>query len=157
MTNIYIETDVFQTWQFDFIYKRSFVEREHVNDDTIGLHTIPEGIETGEYIQDDYDQLDDFHLVWIVRAEKNLNGSNIYGHNYGGIYYSGCAYMCFSYGDVVSLITEYETDPSHVGIGVQNIINIYMIPYEFTNMDDYHHFDPFPTSRNIRFRESSIS
>ena len=49
-TRIYIKTDVFQTWQFDLTYKRSFVEREHVNSDTIGEHTIPEGLETGEYI-----------------------------------------------------------------------------------------------------------
>lgn len=50
LTLITIQTDVFQTWQFDIIYKKMFVEREHVNDDTIGLHTVPEGLETGEYI-----------------------------------------------------------------------------------------------------------
>lgn len=49
-TRIYIKTDVWQTWQFDLTFKRSFVEREHVNSDTIGEHTIPEGLETGEYI-----------------------------------------------------------------------------------------------------------
>lgn len=49
-TAIYFETDCFQTWQFDLVYKASFVEREHVNDDTIGLHTVPEDLETGEYI-----------------------------------------------------------------------------------------------------------
>lgn len=49
-TRVYIKTDVFQTWQFDLIYKRSFVEREHVNSDNIGEHTIPEGLETGEFI-----------------------------------------------------------------------------------------------------------
>ena len=49
-TRVYIKTDVFQTWQFDLTYKRSFVEREHVNSDTIGEHTIPEGLETGEFI-----------------------------------------------------------------------------------------------------------
>ena len=47
---VYIKTDVFQTWQFDIVWKRSFVEREHVNDDTIGLHTVPENLETGEYV-----------------------------------------------------------------------------------------------------------
>lgn len=31
MTNIYIKTDVFQTWQFDLIYKHSFIEREMIN------------------------------------------------------------------------------------------------------------------------------
>lgn len=49
-TRIYIKTDVFQTWQFDLIYKRSFVEREHVNSDTVGEHTVPEDLETGDYI-----------------------------------------------------------------------------------------------------------
>lgn len=49
-TRVYLKTDVFQTWQFDLTYKRSFVEREHVNSDTIGEHTIPEGLETGEFI-----------------------------------------------------------------------------------------------------------
>lgn len=49
-TYVYIKTDPFQTWQFDLTYKRTFVEREHVNDDTIGLHTVEEGLEYGEYI-----------------------------------------------------------------------------------------------------------
>ena len=50
MTEIEIETDVFQTWQFDIQYKSCKIEREHVNDDTFGKHTYPEGLETGEYI-----------------------------------------------------------------------------------------------------------
>lgn len=52
MTEITIETDVFQTWQFDISYKLSFVEREHVNDDTIGLHTIDENLNVGEVIEE---------------------------------------------------------------------------------------------------------
>ena len=49
VTAVSISTDVFQTWQFDLTYKRTFVEREHVNDDTPGIHTVPEGLELGEY------------------------------------------------------------------------------------------------------------
>lgn len=49
-TNIHIKTDVIQTWLFDYVVKTSFVEREHVNDDTVGLHTVPENLETGEYV-----------------------------------------------------------------------------------------------------------
>lgn len=51
-TRVYIKTDVWQTWQFDLTFKKSFVEREHVNtsNDTIGAHTVPEGLETGEFI-----------------------------------------------------------------------------------------------------------
>jgi len=51
-TGITFETDVFQTYQFDIVYNPSFVEREHVNNDTVGLHTIPEGLETGDYVCD---------------------------------------------------------------------------------------------------------
>ena len=49
MTYITIKTDVFQTWQFDMVWKKSFIEREHVNNDTLGLHTVPENLETGPY------------------------------------------------------------------------------------------------------------
>ena len=50
MTAITIKTDVWQTWCFDLVFKKSFVEREHVSDDTFGKHTMPEGMESGEYI-----------------------------------------------------------------------------------------------------------
>lgn len=50
MTAITIKTDTWQTWCFDIMLKKSFVEREHVSDDTFGKHTIPEGMEGGEYV-----------------------------------------------------------------------------------------------------------
>ena len=53
-TEITIKTDTFQTWQFDFNFKDSFVEREHVNNDTIGLHTVPENLESGDYIVEEH-------------------------------------------------------------------------------------------------------
>lgn len=51
-TSITFETDVWQTYQFNLTYNPCFVEREHVNDDTVGLNTIPENLETGDYIID---------------------------------------------------------------------------------------------------------
>lgn len=50
MTFIYIRTDVFQTWMFNIQYMESFVEREHVSNDAIGVNTIPENLETGDFI-----------------------------------------------------------------------------------------------------------
>lgn len=52
-TDIYISTDVLQTWMFEMQFKDSYIEREHVNDDTVGLHTLPEGLETGEFVCND--------------------------------------------------------------------------------------------------------
>ena len=48
VTDVSIATDTFQTWQFALNYKRTLVEREHVNDDTIGKHTVSEGLNLGE-------------------------------------------------------------------------------------------------------------
>ena len=71
-SDIYIETDCMQTWLGDYTVKPSFVEREHVSDDTIGIHTYPENLETGEYIAMDRDFVDlfsDYYLV-IATTEK---------------------------------------------------------------------------------------
>ena len=57
MTLITIKTDVYQTWLFDMVWKRSFVEREHVNSDGIGEHTVPERLETGDYVCNDVDYI----------------------------------------------------------------------------------------------------
>ena len=47
---IQIKQDTWQTWQFELTFRKCFVEREHVSDDTFGKHTIPEGLEYGDYI-----------------------------------------------------------------------------------------------------------
>ena len=49
VTAVFIKTDVWQTWMFDLEFKNSFIEREHVNDDTFGLNLVPENVELGEY------------------------------------------------------------------------------------------------------------
>ena len=49
-THLTLKTDPFQTYMFDVTYYNSFVAREHVADDTIGAHTLPEPVQTGEPI-----------------------------------------------------------------------------------------------------------
>ena len=97
MTNITIKTDVFQTWQFDLIYKQSFIEREHVNNDTAGLHTIPEGLETGPYIAGSKGIFDwsnpifeDWAIVMSITPDDELfpaMGNRFYGGVFGGTFY----------------------------------------------------------------------
>lgn len=101
VTLISIKTDVFQTWQFDLKYNDCFVEREHVNDDTIGLHTFPENLETGEYIVNSTyvdSNLDNFlqDTSYIIGASvdisssketKPFNGGGIYNGVYSGVKY----------------------------------------------------------------------
>ena len=49
-SEIEFEIDVMQTYFFDVELKECFVEREHVADDTIGLHTLPEKVDCSEMI-----------------------------------------------------------------------------------------------------------
>ena len=49
-TEITFQVDVFSTWYERFTVGKAFIEREHVDDDAVGKHTIPEGLETGEYV-----------------------------------------------------------------------------------------------------------
>lgn len=95
-TNIKIETDVIQTWLFDYQIKPSFVEREHVTDDTIGLHTFPEGLEMGEYVVNyKYVHNPFTDLKIVVGVTENYMGElgNI-AKQYNGIY-SGLIYYAF--------------------------------------------------------------
>lgn len=47
-SHIYIKTDVFQTWLFDFSFLPSLVRRECVADDSLWKHTLPEPVPTGD-------------------------------------------------------------------------------------------------------------
>ena len=104
-TDIYIETDVIQTWLKDYTVKPSFVEREHVIDDTIGVHTVPEGLETGDYIVNDITSYGGLVERGIILActvnlmQLNYNqepakptGGTLYNGVYSGVtyYYFDC-------------------------------------------------------------------
>ena len=43
------EVDVMQTWACDYSLLECFIERQHTVTDVIGEHTVPEGLEHGEY------------------------------------------------------------------------------------------------------------
>lgn len=105
-TDIYIETDVMQTYMFDYVVQPSFVEREHVNDDSVGLHTYPEGLETGEYIVN-YHYVDETlkDLILVIGITATPDGGKVGGHNYNGIY-SGVQYRCCK-ATKPSIMTEF--------------------------------------------------
>lgn len=50
--DVHYEIDVMQTWACDYELLQCFVERQHTVTDDIGEHTVPEGIEHGEYFSE---------------------------------------------------------------------------------------------------------
>lgn len=100
-TLITIKTDVYQTWQFDLTFKRSFVVREHTNDDTVGANTVPESLETGEYICNATTMWEYAHREYMICMQVSdvpqaFNIGSITSKYYNRII-NGCWVLGFSY------------------------------------------------------------
>lgn len=88
-----LEIDVLQTYMFDYQLLPSFVERQHVEDDTPGKHTQEEGLDPGEYrVESSYDVDDMDSLCIMVLTSVTLNGTseettiNAYGSLYDSVF-----------------------------------------------------------------------
>lgn len=91
VTSIEIATDVFQTWQFDIIYKESFIEREMLatSEDTPGANLLPETLETGEYKVGGTAEFDNLEPVWCLAYLGDTILGNAVGN--GGYIANGMA------------------------------------------------------------------
>lgn len=119
-----LETDVYQTWMFDLTLKDSFIEREHVNDDTLGKHTIPENVEMGEYVCNDYDytsELDPTSYVLLATTKSDNTKPYPYFTPIGEIPFNGYIYVFNDPSDlsqVISGFMQYQ----------ENIYAVYSVP-----------------------------
>lgn len=135
-TDIYIETDVIQTWLKDYTVKPSFVEREHCEDDTAGLHTVPEGLESGDYViykRNIYDDLinsgENCGIVVGATVDITSDGlEDVSGGQYCGVY-SGIKY--YYYADPSSLNTAINKIRKNKDVTDDCIVCIFMAPYCF--------------------------
>lgn len=76
---IHYTMDLWQCWWMECRVGECFVEREHVLDDTVGLHTIPEGVEYGQLEVSSTKKLTDFcdnitYGIEIVISDEQLSG-----------------------------------------------------------------------------------
>lgn len=98
---IYFTVDVWATFFDDWSAKSCFVIREHVNDDTIGLHTVPESVTTGEYVINshllDSNNRQKAHIVIASTIDPHMHSgeppSRVSG-TYNGIPYSYALFDC---------------------------------------------------------------
>lgn len=128
MVDIEIETDVMQTWAFDYSIKPSFVEREHVSDDTIGLHTLPEGLETGEYVcveRQDVDMGDTYIIVATTQSGESKLSGGLYGGTYSGVTY--LAWKLLEYQKVNEFLEELAENRASDGISAIFLAPSFMI------------------------------
>ena len=69
------EVDWWQTYCYNVEFKKSFIEREHVTDDTFGLHTLDENLPISDYLINDYniikaDKKDYFYRFCVVLSDN---------------------------------------------------------------------------------------
>lgn len=143
VTAVSISTDCWQTWQFDLNYKQTFVEREHVNNDAVGIHTVPEALELGEMVQNTSTTFAPNKTVWTSGQSEKLTNtymivfqvselpSGSYGidkpHQYNSIY-SGLFYLGVKTADdATALIYKYSAGKPDA------IVAIFVAPTAFFN------------------------
>ena len=134
-TTIKYKLDVFSTWYSSMNVGKAFIEREHVSDDTFGLHTYPENLETGEFIINECDEFTRMDLVntyiGVSRVQDGLPSQ--YGGTMNNLY-SGLTYFCFTDNiEAGKFIKGYD----RTGHG-DNIITVFVLPkalYDFDTGD----------------------
>lgn len=184
-TAIKIETDCFQTWQFDLIYKPSFIEREHVNDDRVGANTIPENLETGEYVlESEVDNADLQDVCPVVATTVDPEGNDEYGSYCGNRYealgyyiFKGSLMSVYDGGDQADCIKRYldymagqsKTDAiksifmapkklvGWTGSGVWRSTSLFSMLSYRNALDVFEHTDPIYTDYDIPYTFSDLS
>ena len=131
-TNIYYTVDEMSTW-WDYWSKtkKCFVVREHVNDDTVGLHTIDEGLNTGEYICNSSDTALFSDLVFMIQFAGNTQNPAPYtSTNVNGIIEPGTFYVCRNSTDYNTAIQAIE------GNEAWQVLNAYAVPSLFVDFEE---------------------
>ena len=146
-TRIFFHTDVFQTWYFQIEWNRCFVEREHVNNDGVGVNTVPENVELGGYVCDTWvDLFPDGNTCYICVAVSWLSPTIPYNINniyYNGVY-SGTPILVFNGDDaqaVTNFIRAYDVLDK-----ADAIVAIYLVPQTMFDAADLN----FQTIENIK-------
>jgi len=102
-TELTIQIDDFQTWQFDFHFSTCMVERKHTINDTIGSNTIPETFELGDYVTHKKKPvaiLQGAPCYMVAVTDSGAISGDIFGQTY-----SGFAIKYFTHNDIDAMNT----------------------------------------------------
>lgn len=130
-SRLYLKLDIFQTWFPDCEVPACNVEREHVNDDSVGAHVRDEGFSVGE-MKVQY-SVYDYLTPWlaVASAAEPLNDGtyvNVAGDNYQKLP-SGTSVTVF---DPVTQMGEFKRFMNGLSNnGQQDAVSaVYMVPAE---------------------------
>ena len=160
--DVFYTIDVLQTWAFDYSLLECFIERQHTVTDAIGEHTVPEGLEHGEYFDSPcpvssgsqvgntyFQYTPAVCLITTFDAQGNYrDGTIIHGQSTQGDMFSGLYYTIYPLSQISSLNDTLRAiggnnDTSVVVIsksGVKipkfladGVVALFMMPLEFAS------------------------
>lgn len=139
---VHYELDDLMSWFFDFHHGMCFVEREHVPvaEDTINGNLVPESVDIGEYVFNDYAPITDMTSMCVIIAIVDTD-NNSGGNLYDGIY-SGAQLFVYDSTDVQSInskLDEYLQKPDA-------ILSMYMVSKKFIVEIPDNHLLPYGAS-----------
>lgn len=170
-TELALEEDVFQTWAWPCLdtNRNVYVERCHVDDDTLGRHTLAEPsmeFEHEIYQQYDIPGLDASNFKVIIQtasvpsdfllgiADYDLSTTSIGGAEYNNIY-SGARYFAFDMSsDYTSDLSKWTRALLNAG-GSGGVTNIFMFPSYF--LPPVGSDDTFPTQYTEKSKEFAVN
>lgn len=129
VSEISFEIDDFQTWWFDVKLQKCFVEREHVDDDTLGLHTLDEGLPTGEFMVDSVYNVREGVGVCLSALPLPEEAYTPINYEKNNVFtpVKTIGYKEENYGDMVNVIATYNEYP-------ERIASLIMIPDDCIGM-----------------------
>lgn len=145
VTQIKLKTDVWQTWQMGLTFKTSYIIRQHVNDDSFGTHTYPEGLEYGDYVVNSRQNIGTASTMndcYFVVAVTELIGSmyNLWGTSpriYNGLpqgtYLLAMAGDSYTekYQNLKNLVRSYDAAGKSAAI-----MTMYVVPNSIVNVGE---------------------
>lgn len=125
-SEIEYEIDVMQTWAFDYQLGQSFVEREHSATDVAGENLVPENLERGDYISEDFDASGEIGgKSIVVAATFDKNYDNICGAYYSGVF-SGLWFTTFE--NTPAGASECANFIQNAGSKSDGIVAVFLMP-----------------------------
>ncbi len=135
--------DAWSTWFDKWTRKKCFIVRQHVNDDTVGLHTIPENLDVGQLIADKVENdtemgAESYYYFVIACNYDPSNETRNVGVGMYAEYPQGSMWFAWlvnrnNYADTINSISQWVYDVTQQR-HADDISTMFALPYQAFNL-----------------------
>lgn len=131
-TEISFQIDSWSTWFDKWQKKPCYIIREHVNDDTIGANTIPENLDVGDVIEEDFEEIenlaDDYYYIITSSYNPALPNNEFDGVNKLTGSIIGTNVFAFESSNVGVVSLRHFIQASNSAAKIESIKNLFILP-----------------------------